>query len=408
MSSSIKLRVVGLGWSILVFAVLLAVEPAARNGAGIFAFVVLVVGWLVAASFIGDEQTPSIPEHGVTGALGRQVVEHGADALGRMSREVAEQVGEMQGEISRAQNIFAEAIGKLIESFNGMNQQVRRQQQLGLQIISGGEDGGKSAVAQFEAFAAQTSETLRRFVDSVIENSRVAMGLVEMTERITAQMREVRGVLGEIEGISKQTNLLALNAAIEAARAGEAGRGFAVVADEVRDLSGRTSHFSQQIRGLLTNMQTSFDATEGAINQMAAQDMTFALTSKDGVEQAMAGIEQMNCRTGNIVAELNLIAEQVEGSVNQATISLQFQDMITQLLGHVSRRLDLLAEVVGDEESLAATLRGAGDAQATIGKLDALREHVDILAQKLSDLKHGVNNNPVLQSGFSSGDVELF
>ncbi len=89
-------------------------------------------------------------------------------------------------------------------------------------------------------------------------------------------------------------------------------RGFAVVADEVRDLSGRTNHFSQQIRGSLTKMQATIEATERAINQMAAQDMTFALTSKTDVEQAMSGINEMNRRTGETVNELNTIADQVE------------------------------------------------------------------------------------------------
>ena len=406
MSGSNKLRVVGAGWSLLIGAVLWALEPAVRNGSVIVALVLVVLGWLLATVFVAKgasaQATVSLP-----GSLDRQVVEIGAAALGRMSRELGDQVGEMKGEISRAQNIFSDAIVKLIDSFHGMNQQVQKQQQLGLQIIAGG-DGSGGSVAEFETFASQTSETLRRFVDSVVENSRIAMSLVELTDRITTQMRSVKGMLGEIEGISKQTNLLALNAAIEAARAGEAGRGFAVVADEVRDLSGRTNHFSQQIRGLLANMEVSIEATEGAINQMAAQDMTFALTSKDGVEQAMAGIEAMNARTGAIVTELNQIAGQVEGSVSQAIVSLQFQDMITQLLGHVGRRLDLLADVVGDEQRLAETLGGVADAETAIRTLNSLREHVDVLAQKLGDLKRSVDNNPVQQGGFSSGDVELF
>jgi methyl-accepting chemotaxis protein len=97
-----------------------------------------------------------------------------------------------------------------------------RQNEIGLRITA--RDSEQVSVRQFEDFAAKTSNTLRQFVDSVVDNSRTAMSLVELTDRITGQMREVKGMLGEIEGISKQTNLLALNAAIEAARAGEAGR----------------------------------------------------------------------------------------------------------------------------------------------------------------------------------------
>ncbi len=181
-----------------------------------------------------------------------------------------------------------------------------------------------------------------------------------------------------------------------------------MVADEVRDLSGRTSHFSQQIRGLLANMQVSIEATEGAINQMAAQDMTFALTSKDQVEQAMIGIEEMNRRTGQTVEELNHIAGEVESSVNQAIVSLQFQDMVTQLLGHVVRRLEVLGEIAGDEGRLSAALRDTADPEAALRLMQSLSEHVEQLSEKLSELKRSVSNNPVQQSSFSSGDVELF
>lgn len=340
-------------------------------------------------------------------AFDRSVVAHSSDAMDRASAEFSLQVAAVRNEVGRAQVIFAEAIEKLIASFHGINNQVSQQQQLGMKIISR-DDDGEASLAEFENFASKTSETMRHFVDSVIENSRIAMTLVEKTDLITLQMRKVKGMLGEIEGIAKQTNLLALNAAIEAARAGEAGRGFAVVADEVRDLSGRTSHFSQEIRSSLGAMQITIDDTENAINKMAAQDMTFALTSKDDVEKAMVGIEDVNHRTGRVVSELSSIAEQVELSVGQAVMSLQFQDMVTQLLGHVLRRLDVLDEIIEDEQKMAAALRECTDPEATVQVLDSLRVHVDTLAEKLSTLSQGVDHNPVRQSGYDSGDVELF
>jgi uncharacterized protein YukE len=92
------------------------------------------------------------------------------------------------------------------------------------------------------------------------------MELVGLTDNIAARTQDVQSILSEIGAIAKQTNLLALNAAIEAARAGEAGRGFAVVADEVRDLSGRTSQFSQQINKVIQNMQVTVKQTEEAIS----------------------------------------------------------------------------------------------------------------------------------------------
>lgn len=398
-------RLLGLGWSILAGAVLWAAEPAARSGSVVFALFMVVLGWLIASSFLGGAVVTVSPRQGD----GVSPADSGVSEALALGQAYGVQLAAMREEVGRTQSLIAEAIGGLIGSFQNINELVNRQQQLGVQVVSGGSDvDGGSAVSRFEQFAANTSDTLRKFVDSVVENSRLAMTLVEMTDQITGQMRQVFGMLGEIEGISKQTNLLALNAAIEAARAGEAGRGFAVVADEVRDLSGRTAHFSHQIRDMLGNMQVSITATEGAINQMAAQDMTFALTSKDDVEKAMIGIEDMNRHTGQTVSELNDIADQVQAGVNQLVVSLQFQDMVTQLLGQVNRRLAVLQEVAGEEVRLADRLNDNSDPAASVRRVSELREQLAVLFRKLDQFQVGNDNNPERQAGYSSGDVELF
>lgn len=393
-------------WSALVCTTLYLAEPGAGSLASWLAIGFLIAGWVTFAFYWGkgadSEQAQVSPRFA---GVDQGIVVQASVAMNRASDELSVQIVEMRGEIARARKIFGEAIEKLVESFQQMHAQIHSQQQLGLQVASRGRDD--NSWSEFRSFAEKTSLTLRQFVDSVVENSRLAMSLVEMTDRISGQMAEVRGMLGEIEGIAKQTNLLALNAAIEAARAGEAGRGFAVVADEVRDLSGRTNHFSQQIRASLVNMQESMTATEQAINQMAAQDMTFALTSKSDVEQAMAGINAINRQTGEIMAELQAISDQVESSVNQAIMSLQFQDMVTQLLGHVDRRLEVVEEIVSDERRLANALVNGG-AVDTMNLLSAICSHVDQISQKMSTISQKVDNNPVSQAGFASGEVELF
>jgi methyl-accepting chemotaxis protein len=378
MSGTRKLLSVGMVWSVLVVALLLALAPETRSLPVVSAFVALLAGWAVAAGFCGGS-AKNQTLHSAAGPLGMEIAEHSSAAIIRLSSEFSTQIQEMRDEVTRAQAIFGEAIDKLITSFQQMNALVQRQQQLGFQVAGGTSDSG--SVDDFHVFAMKTSDTLRQFVESVVENSHLAMTLVEMNDRIAGQTREVRDMLGEIEGIAKQTNLLALNAAIEAARAGEAGRGFAVVADEVRDLSGRTNHFSKQIRSSLANMQSTITATEQAITQMAAKDMTFALTSKGDVEQAMNDIEGMSRRT---------------------------KDTVTQLLTHVSKRLEILDEVAGDEQKLALALRDTSNPANTLQALDAIRDHVELLSQKLSTLKQGVSKNPVSQTGFASGDVELF
>jgi methyl-accepting chemotaxis protein len=405
MTAAGKVRNFGVLWVLLVAGGAFALEPALRNGVFVSAIVLLLIGWVLIAANAGSE---SVTDQPAAGGLDREALTTTGTALVRCSEEFSSQFGVTRGELGRAQQIFSDAIAKLIDSFNAMSAQARRQQELGLEVIgqhgSGGTGGGAS---NFEQFARKTSTTLGSFVDSVVENSKLAMELVEMTDRIATEMRKILGMLGEIEGISKQTNLLALNAAIEAARAGEAGRGFAVVADEVRDLSGRTNHFSQQIRGMMQSMQKSIGDTETAINKMAAQDMTFALQSKQDVDQAMQSIEDLNKHTAQTVSELNHIAGVMEGSVNQAVVSLQFQDMVTQLITHVSSRLGELQAVMA-EIGNAGRVAGAASSGLQPDQMERLRTQLGSAVSMLDSIHHVIENNPVKQEGFASGGVELF
>jgi methyl-accepting chemotaxis protein len=368
------------------------------------------LGWHL-VWFFGAEQSSQSG-----GESGSQLRPLGNDANHQLLAEVhhllRETVGQfsaqysaMRDELERVQTMLAGAIKELTESFHGMHEETREQQNLTLSVS--GADGGDSA-SQFDSFVKNSTQVMGTVVDSVVKNSRLGMELVELTEGIAKRTRDVQNILSEIGAISKQTNLLALNAAIEAARAGEAGRGFAVVADEVRDLSGRTSQFSQQISKLMADMQTSVRATEVAIKSMASQDLNFALDSKARVEEIVTTMEAQNHHRAQIIASLGEAGNKIESLVGKAVTALQFQDLVSQLMGHVVRRVNALDEVVSQLGELNVVLTSAMNEPDVSVATNAIKREADKLAECLRDLDAATVKNPVAQGALTSGDIELF
>ncbi|WP_417595168.1 methyl-accepting chemotaxis protein [Oceanospirillum sp.] len=226
------------------------------------------------------------------------------------------------------------------------------------------------------------------------------MGLVEIMDDMASNIGGIVKLLDEIDDIADQTNLLALNAAIEAARAGDAGRGFAVVADEVRSLSKKTTHFSDQIRGLMTDLHSSFSNADTSIQKISSVDMGFASESKRRIEQVLGQLERINHESSGALALQSELAAEVEENINQATTGLQFQDMTSQLLGHTDTRLDAIHGFMND----VAHLTQEDNAYSSEEILRHIREKLQATRSKIDSMKH----NPVSHGSMDSGDIELF
>ena len=315
--------------------------------------------------------------------------------------------GQLEGgreDLARVQSLVQDAGSKLLTSFSGINAQTGAQQQLALRITHGQTVEG-AAPSGVEKFVEDTSRTLNYFVENIIKNSRVGTSLVQKIEDVNKHLTEIRNSLAEIDGISSQTNLLALNAAIEAARAGDAGRGFAVVADEVRRLSDRARQFSQKIRGNVGVVSDTVRETECSIRAMASQDMNFALEAKQQVDRTMQDVQSVNAGLAEAVKEISGIAACVEADVNQAVTSLQFQDMVTQLLEHVRKRCAAIDEVVVSLANVPGPGTPSGPAPEDAGAPCAA---ADNLRNALERLKQAGERNPVKQQQMNTGAIELF
>ena len=299
-------------------------------------------------------------------------------------------------DLSQIQSLLGDAIGKLLSSFEGMHQLIQAQRDAAVSVSGDGD-------ASIQHSLGETSETLKVLVGSIVNNSKIGMELVEKMESVSQQVQGILQVLGEIDSISKQTNLLSLNAAIEAARAGESGRGFAVVADEVRKLSARAEHFSMQIRGNVKQVHAAIVDAEQSINKMASLDMDFALDSKNRLDAIMQRVQQSNQDMSQVIVKQAEISGKVNEVVGSAVTSLQFQDLVNQLLQHSRLRLDSMQEawrIIGDlaQDEQSGKPTSSDDT-------DRVRRQVVEIFSKANQVSQ---RNPVRQEHMQSGDIDLF
>jgi methyl-accepting chemotaxis protein len=240
-------------------------------------------------------------------------------------------------------------------------------QQMSSTVTEVSDNSNKAAEA-----SRQAAETARRggsIVEETLNKMRVIADSVSATAKKVEQLGkssdQIGRIIGVIDDIADQTNLLALNAAIEAARAGEQGRGFAVVADEVRKLAERTTTATKEIAGMIKNIQ---DETKTAVSAM-----------EQGTKQVEEGVSS-TANAGASLKEIIRMSEQVGEMVAHIATAAMEQSSATEQVNHNMDQIARLAKESADgaQQSAKACLDLSGmalDLQKMVGSFKL--EHQD-------------------------------
>ena len=340
------------------------------------------------------------PEPDETAQLGTEILVCLRDILASKDTRVHE-------DIRRGKTIISDAAVKLSNSFNGLNSQTRAQQQLVSSLIeevsqkkAGGTGNNRASVREI---ADGMSVILQGFMDTLAQVSAQSSGVIAKMEAMTEVVNQTFSLLSNVEMITKQTNLLSLNAFIEAARSGEAGRGFQVVATEMRNLSHSSAHLNEQIRVQVEQSKKIVHETRDVVNQMAMRDTTSLIEARDQADILFAKLGVMNEYISENLGQVSDLSQGIDRSVGLAVQSLQFEDIVGQLLSHADRELSeqeqVLSELRNRLRIFAENTQSGGDTREALlelqGNLHALQRSG--LCQK---------SKTVLQQSMDEGDVE--
>ncbi|WP_374535974.1 methyl-accepting chemotaxis protein [Chitinimonas taiwanensis] len=243
---------------------------------------------------------------------------HGANDNARLSQEFARQTGTIAEDTVHAAEELDEVTRRADEIAHATANSAERA--AGLRRDIGAVEAKLSdARQQIDAMAGQ--------IEAGAQANREFTGAFKT---LSENVREITSILRTIAEISEQTNLLALNAAIEAARAGEQGRGFAVVADEVRKLAGQTQETLGKTNAMVTRILATIEATSAQVNEQARQ-IDGLVQASNTVDEAIASTAELMAQTSGVVGDTASDAEAARQAVEaiRATLSGLNQTMQT-------------------------------------------------------------------------------
>jgi methyl-accepting chemotaxis protein len=342
-------------------------------GAGVVAAALAILMALALAGNLGTRlrDAVAVAEATANGDLTVAVTTDGSDEVSALMQAIASMQGrlrEMLGQIAAGAEQLASAAEQLSTTASSLEEASDQQSEasssmaaaveeltVSINHVAEGANETATIARESDRIAGEGSEVLKRTVASIQQISQRVSVTSQDIEALVKQSDEISSIVNVIKEIAEQTNLLALNAAIEAARAGESGRGFAVVADEVRKLAERTAVSTQEIGGMIAQIQ---GGTGRAVEAMRAS-----------ITQVSEGVELAN-EAGEVIVRIADGAREVVSHATSISDALKEQtvasndvagnvERIAQMADENNRSVRETVDTVRNLEELGRTLTSA-------------------------------------------------
>ncbi|MFQ2027210.1 methyl-accepting chemotaxis protein [Aeromonas veronii] len=305
-----------------------------------------------------------------SGDLGSKLPVAGPEEIRRLGSAFNGFVAKIRDTISQLTTTLGELAGeseRLSRSAVGNLGSMTRQQEQTTQLATAMTEM-TSTVHEVANNTAQAAEAANEADNQAVTGDEVVQQSVNMIEQLAEEIasagntvkevakasEQIGSVLAVIQSIAEQTNLLALNAAIEAARAGEQGRGFAVVADEVRSLAGRTQHSTAEIRGTIEQLQRAVGTTVTMIEHSvsrAGESVERANQAGEAlgrIKGAVNSIRDMNTQIAAASEEQSSVSDEITRNIVSVHEISQATTMVARDTAHIASHVATLVDKLGD------------------------------------------------------------
>ncbi len=260
------------------------------------------------------------------------VISNKEEYIRELERLIVELFPILSRHVESSRQLAETNISSLTDRFSRLSAELQ-------QVVETSRSNGTADGGMGELFGSSQA-SLQKVIESLGIILKREAAMVVQVQSLSGAAADLDNMAQGVRSVAEQINVLALNAAIEAARAGEHGRGFAVVADEVRRLAASSAHTGKLISEKIKEINAAMAQTMDVVESSKEFDNQVVESSESTISEVLSNLQAVVEKQDQDTALLRASSESISSEINEVLVELQFQDRMSQVLGHVNASLE--------------------------------------------------------------------